>query len=35
VNAILEALRGRFSVTVSEAAAAVDETVSFRALKVA
>ena len=35
VEAILEALRGRFSVTVAEAAAAVDETVSFRPLKVA
>lgn len=35
VEAILEALRARFSVTVAEAEAAVDETVSFRPLKVA
>jgi 4-hydroxy-3-methylbut-2-enyl diphosphate reductase len=35
VEAILEALGERFSVTVTEAKAAVDETVSFRALKVA
>jgi 4-hydroxy-3-methylbut-2-en-1-yl diphosphate reductase len=35
VQAILEALAERFSVTVAEAAAAVDETVSFKPLKVA
>jgi 4-hydroxy-3-methylbut-2-enyl diphosphate reductase len=35
IQAILEALGERFSVTVAEAEAAVDETVSFRPLKVA
>jgi 4-hydroxy-3-methylbut-2-enyl diphosphate reductase len=35
VQAILEALGQRFSVSVAEAAAAVDETVSFKPLKVA
>jgi 4-hydroxy-3-methylbut-2-enyl diphosphate reductase len=35
VEAILTALRERFRVTVAEAVAAVDETVSFKALKVA
>jgi 4-hydroxy-3-methylbut-2-enyl diphosphate reductase len=35
VNAIVEALRERFSVTLFEAPATVDETVSFRPLKVA
>jgi 4-hydroxy-3-methylbut-2-enyl diphosphate reductase len=35
VYAILEALRERFTLTLSEAPAAVDETVSFKPLKVA
>jgi 4-hydroxy-3-methylbut-2-enyl diphosphate reductase len=35
VEAILEALSGRFTVTLAEAAAEVDETVSFKPLKVA